>query len=72
MLFRSDDDNYLRELGDFLKTLKNIEKIEVLPYHSLGAYKWEQLGIPYALKNEEPPSPERIRNAELILGAKTE
>lgn len=68
----TDDDNYLRELRDFLKTLKNIEKIEVLPYHSLGAYKWEQLGIPYALKNEEPPSPERIRNAELILGAKTE
>ena len=68
----TDDDNYLRELRDFLKTLKNIEKIEVLPYHSLGAYKWEQLGIPYALRNEEPPSPERIRNAELILGAKTE
>lgn len=66
----TDDDNYLRQLGDFLKTLKNIEKIEVLPYHSLGAYKWEQLGIPYALKNEEPPSPERIRNAELLLGAK--
>lgn len=64
----TDNDEYLKRLGNFLKTLKNIEKIEVLPYHSLGAYKWEQLGIPYTLKDEPSPSPDRISNAERLLG----
>lgn len=65
----TDKDEYLYKLRDFLSGLKNIEKIEVLPYHALGVYKWEQLGIPYTLKNETPPSKERVRHAEEILGA---
>ena len=44
-----------------------IERIEVLPYHSLGAYKWEQLNIPYTLGGVQPPSHERVINAERIL-----
>ncbi len=63
----TDDDGYLRQTAQFISTLHNVEKIEVLPYHSLGAYKWEELGIPYTLKETASPSPERVKEAEAIL-----
>jgi len=51
----------------FLDTLDNVERVEVLPYHSLGVYKWEQLGIPYTLKEVEPPTEESLRHVRKIL-----
>lgn len=65
---RSDKDEYLHRLADFIHTLKNVEKVEVLPYHTLGVFKWEALGIPYALEGIKPPTKERVENAERILG----
>ena len=38
-----------------------------LPYHALGIYKWEKLGIPYSLMNTQAPSKERTQNAINIL-----
>ena len=64
---RSDRDDYLHRLADFIHTLKNVERVEVLPYHTLGVFKWENLGIPYQLEGINPPSAERIKNAEEIL-----
>lgn len=63
----SDNDNYLNKLNDFIGTLKNVKKVEVLPYHTLGISKYEKLGIDYKLKDIESPSEERIQNANLIL-----
>lgn len=63
----TDDDGYLQRTREFISTLKNVQKIEVLPYHSMGAYKWKKLGLPYTLEGVEPPSAERIENAERIL-----
>ncbi len=63
----TDEDEYLYRLEEFIATLKNVQKIEVLPYHKLGIYKWEALGIPYELENVEPPSDARIENAKKIL-----
>lgn len=65
---RNDKDEYLTRLAEFLKTLKTVERVEVLPYHTLGIYKWEKLGITYPLDGIEPPSEERVKNAERILG----
>ena len=64
---RSDKDEYLRRLHDFIETLDNVEKVEVLPYHTLGVYKWKELGIPYQLEGIDPPSQERVENANRIL-----
>ena len=64
---RSDKDEYLHRLHDFIETLDNVEKVEVLPYHTLGAYKWKELGYDYKLEGIDPPTPERIENANRIL-----
>ncbi len=63
----TDDDDCLKELASFLGELKNIERIDVLPYHSLGTFKYEKLGIEYSLKDTSAPSRERVENAERIL-----
>jgi pyruvate formate lyase activating enzyme len=63
----SDIDRDLHELGDFIATLQNVKKIEILPYHKLGVYKWEALGLEYPLADIEPPSEDRVKNAYDIL-----
>lgn len=66
---RSDFDEDLQKLAGFLATLQNVERVEVLPYHTMGAYKWELLGIPYPLEGIAPPTEERVKNAERMLKA---
>lgn len=64
----SDDDGQLAGLSAFLDTLRNVERIEVLPYHTFGVHKWDLLGIPYPYADAVPPTQERIENAKQILG----
>lgn len=45
----SDDVIHLKQLGDFLATLKNVERLDILPYHNMGKFKWELLGERYEL-----------------------
>ena len=63
----TDKDEYLKKTREFIDTLDTVMKVEVLPYHTLGAYKWKELGIPYKLEGVEPPTEERIQNAKKIL-----
>ena len=63
----SDNDEYLERTREFIQTLRNVQKVEVLPYHSLALAKYQELGIDYALKDTKSPSPERIANAKKIL-----
>ena len=65
----SDFDEDLDALSEFIKTLNNVQRVEVLPYHTLGKFKWENLGIKYTLEDTNPPSPERVDNAQKKLGA---
>jgi pyruvate formate lyase activating enzyme len=45
----------------------NVEKVEILPYHTLGLFKWEKLGLPYPLEGVEPPTEEEVKRAEKLL-----
>ena len=63
----NDSDEYLTSLRKFIDTLHNVEKVEILPYHTLGLFKWEELGIEYGLKGVEPPTAESVAHAKEIL-----
>lgn len=63
------DEDELHRLRSFLDTLKTVERVEVLPYHTLGVFKWKELGIPYQLEGVDPPTKEQIDRAKEILGA---
>lgn len=65
----TDDPDDLRKLGKFIGTLKNVRKVEILPYHKLGIYKWEALGHEYPLKHIEPPTKEQVAFAYKMLTA---
>ena len=63
----TDNDTYLTQTRDFIRSLHNVDRVEVLPYHGLGAIKYKDLGIDYVLKDTPSPSQERIENAKKIL-----
>ena len=63
----TDVDEYLYRTREFIAQLKTVERVEVLPYHTLGVFKWDELGIPYTLKDVDPPAPERVEHATKIL-----
>jgi len=64
------DEEDLQKLADFIATLKTVDKVEILPYHSLGVPKYEKMGIKYSLDGVTAPSREQIARAEDILGIK--
>ncbi len=64
----TDDKQDLLKLKEFISTLKTVEKVEVLPYHDLGKFKWEQLGCEYPLKGNRTASSEDVKRAKEILG----
>ncbi len=63
----SDQDEFLEKLSNFIDTLHNVKKVEVLPYHVFGIHKWEQMGMEYPLIDVNPPTVERVENANRIL-----
>lgn len=63
----TDNDDSLKEIGAFIATLPNVKRVEVLPYHTLGLFKYEKLNIKYPLADVNPPSEERIKNANELL-----
>jgi pyruvate formate lyase activating enzyme len=63
----SDDTNDLKGLRTFIDQLNNVKKVEVLPYHKLGVYKWKELGLEYTLADVELPADEKVDEAKSIL-----
>ncbi len=60
----------LKALKAFIDTLDTVEKVEVLPYHTMGKEKYKKMGLPYSLENINPPTKEEIQMAKDILGGK--
>ena len=62
------NDEYLIKTKEFIDTLKTVKKIEVLPYHTMGIVKYENLGIDYKLRDTNPPTKDEVRHAKYLLG----
>ena len=64
----TDNKEDLLKLKDFINSLNTVDKIELLPYHTLGKYKWDDLGLKYELEGINPPTDNDILQAKKILG----
>ena len=63
----TDHEDDLLKLKDFLSTLNNVKKVEILAYHDLGRFKWENLGCNYELKDVPNATTEDVTRAKKIL-----
>lgn len=64
----TDDEQDLLKLKDFIANLKTVQKVELLPYHDMGKFKWKKLGIKYDLEGVRPANLQDINKAKEILG----
>ena len=63
----TDSEEDLLALRDLERSLPTLKRVEVLPYHTLGLFKWKKLGITYSLNGVPTPTDEEVRRAEEIL-----
>jgi len=63
----NDNEEYILEIKKFVKNLKNIEKIELLPYHTMGVAKYKELGIPYILEGLSDMDKDKCKLLQEIL-----
>jgi len=63
----TDDIQELKVLAEYLRPYTNVKKLDVLPFHKEGEYKWHEREIEYQLTETPPPSPEMLRVAREIL-----
>jgi pyruvate formate lyase activating enzyme len=66
----TDDPNDIARIAAFAAELGNVERVEVLPFHQMGRFKWQTLGIRYALEHTEPPTKEALEEACGIFRAR--
>lgn len=52
----TDDLDEVARMADFAASLGNVERVDVLPFHQMGRFKWDRLGMKYTLRDTEPPS----------------
>jgi len=63
----NDTVEHIYKFKDYINTFNNIEKIELLPYHTLGVNKYENMGIEYKLKNVSPLSKDKLEELNKII-----
>jgi len=63
----TDKEEDLLKLKDFIKSLNNVKNVEVLGYHDIGKFKWDELGYKYELEHIPNASDEDIKRAKKIL-----
>lgn len=63
----NDNEEYILKLKEYIKQFNNVEKVELLPYHTLGLEKYKKLNIDYKLSNMEPMDKERCKELEELL-----
>jgi len=64
----TDDEEDLKKLKKFIESLKTVEKVQILPYHSMGKFKWEKLGSKYELEEVRDANQDDVERVKKILG----
>lgn len=64
----TDDEQDLLKLKDFISSLNTVDKVEILPYHDMGKYKWEKLGLKYELDGVRVANDDDVKRAKNLLG----
>lgn len=64
----TDDEQDLLKLKEFVSTLSNVSKFELLPYHDMGKFKWKEYSEQYPLQDTPVPTREQVNKAKEILG----
>jgi pyruvate formate lyase activating enzyme len=59
----TDDPGDIASIAGFVAGLGNVERVDVLPFHQMGRYKWKELGLEYSLEGVEPPSADAMERA---------
>jgi pyruvate formate lyase activating enzyme len=58
----TDDVAEIEKVAKFSASLGNVERVDVLPFHQLGKFKWEKLGMDYSLRDTKPPDRPKIED----------
>jgi len=61
----TDDAKDIAEIANFAAGLGNVERVEVLPFHQMGRFKWKELGLNYSFDSIEPPTAEAVEQARV-------
>lgn len=63
----TDGEDDLNKMGEFIRSLKNIERVEILPYHDFGVEKWRNLGLKYPLEGVPPADEAAVQRARKFV-----
>ena len=63
----TDDSDDIARTAQFAAGLGTVERVDVLPFHQMGRYKWHRLGLPYALEQTEPPTTDLVERTLAIF-----
>ena len=63
----TDDADDIARTAKFAAGLGNVQRVDVLPFHQMGRYKWHKLGMTYALEDTAPPSTELVERTLAIF-----
>ena len=68
----TDGEDDLKATGAFIRSLGNVSRVDVLPYHTMGVAKWKALGLPYRLDDVEPPTAADVARAQALLSVRAD
>jgi pyruvate formate lyase activating enzyme len=63
----TDNPEEIEKIADFTTALGNIERVDVLPFHQMGRYKWKELDLAYAMDSVRPPAADQVEKVCLIF-----
>ena len=65
----TDDPENVASIARFAASLGNVERVDVLPFHQMGRFKWKALGLDYKLADVQPPTPKTVERACALFRA---